>query len=135
MLFVILLGADYVLERQIRGNSLQKKLSSVKQEKEFYELKRTKAPACLFEVDFHDSEAGVEFLTSRRSDIAEAIARVIIEADGKVFVPVTNGEYVDQAIRMGLVPPDAKWGEALTWEDAAILMAKLIDVVKKEVKG
>ena len=109
--------------------------SSVKQEKTFYELKRTRAPACLFEVDFHDSEAGVEFLTSRRSDIAEAIARIIIETDGKVFVPATPGEYVDRAIRMGLVPPDAKWNDALTWEDAAILLAKLIDLVKKEVKG
>jgi len=110
-----------------------KRSSSVKQEKTFYELKRTAAPACLFEVDFHDSEAGVEFLTTRRSEIAEAIARVIIETDGKVFVPVTCGEYVDRAVRMGLVPPDVKWDDPLTWEEAAIVLVKLIDAVKKGV--
>ena len=109
--------------------------SSVKQEKTFYELKHTKAPACLFEVDFHDSEAGVEFLITRRSSIAEAIARVIIEADGKSFVPVTGGEYVDRAVRMGLIPPDVKWTDSLTWEEAAISLVKLIDVIKKEVNN
>ena len=108
--------------------------SSVKQEKTFYELKKTIAPACLLEVDFHDSESGVEFMISRRSDIAEAIARVIIEADGKTFVPVTCGEYVDRAIRMGLIPKNAKWNDPVTWEEAAIVLAKLIDVIKKEVK-
>lgn len=107
---------------------------NVKQNKTLYELRHTKAPACLLEVDFHDSESGVEFLISRRSDIAEAIARVIIEAEGKTFVPVTCGEYVDRAIRMGLVPKDAKWDDPLTWEEAAIILAKLIDVMKKGVK-
>lgn len=53
------------------------------QNKSLYELRCTKAPACLIEVDFHDSPSGVEFLTTRRSDIAEAIAKTIIEADGK----------------------------------------------------
>lgn len=105
--------------------------SKVRQDKSLYELKHTKAPACLLEVDFHDSKSGVEFLIARRSDIAEAIARVIIEADGKVFVPLTCGEYVDRAIRMGLVPQDVKLGDPLTWEDAAIALAKLIDVVKR----
>ena len=108
--------------------------STVKQEKTFYELKKTKAPACLLEVDFHDSESGVEFLISRRSEIAEAIARVIIEAEGKTFVPVTCGEYVDRAVRLGLIPQDVKWNDPVTWEEAAVVLAKLIDVIKKEVK-
>ena len=106
---------------------------SVKEEKSFYELKRTKAPACLLEVDFHDSESGVEFLISRRSDIAEAIARVIIEADGKTFVATTCGEYIDRAIRLGLVPRNIKWDDPLTWEDAAIVLARLLDAMKKGV--
>ena len=108
--------------------------ANVKQNKTLYELRHTKAPACLLEVDFHDSQSGVEFLVNRRSDIAEAIARVIIEADGKTFVPVTSGEYVDRAIRMGLVPQNAPWSDPLTWEEAAIILAKLLDVVKKGVK-
>ena len=108
--------------------------TSVKQNRTLYELRKTKAPACLLEVDFHDSESGVEFLINRRSHIAEAIARVIIESDGKTFVPVTCGEYVDRAIRLGLVPSDTRWNDPLTWEEAAIVLAKLIDVIKKEVK-
>ena len=107
--------------------------SKVREAKTFYELKRTKAPACLLEVDFHDSPEGVEFLMSRRSDIAEAIARVIIEADGKTFAPVTRGEYVDRAIHMGLVPDDARWDSPLTVEEAAIMMVKLADYLTKGV--
>ena len=106
---------------------------SVKQEKSFYELKHTDAPACLLEVDFHDSVGGAEFIQNRRSDIAEAIARVIIEADGKCFVPVTDGEYLDRAIRLGLIPKDCQRDAPLTLEEAAIMMAKLVDFLKKGV--
>ena len=65
--------------------------SNVIQEKSLYELRKTTAPACLLEVDFHDSAVGVDFLTRRRRKIAEAIAKVIIEADGKEFVPEPSG--------------------------------------------
>lgn len=105
--------------------------AKVKQEKTFYELKRTNAPACLFEVDFHDSEAGAEFIMNRRSDIAEAIARVIIETEGKSFVPVTGGEYLDRAIRMGFIPQNARRDNPLTLEEAAIMMVKLTDFLKR----
>ena len=107
--------------------------SNVCQNKSFYELRKTVAPACLLEVDFHDNPAGVEFLTERRSEIAEAIARVIIEADGKVFVPVTVGEYVDRAVRLGLFPRDEEWNSPLSKEEAAMIMVKLMDVMKKGV--
>ena len=107
--------------------------SNVVQNKIFYELRKTVAPACLLEVDFHDNPAGVEFLTERRSEIAEAIARVIIEADGKVFVPVTVGEYVDRAVRLGLFPQDEEWTSPLSKEEAAAVLMKLVDVMKKEV--
>mgnify|MGYP003313130671 CR=1 FL=1 len=59
--------------------------SNLGQNKTFYELRKTTAPACLLEVDFHDSQSGVAFLINRRSEIAEAIAKAIIEADGKTF--------------------------------------------------
>lgn len=104
---------------------------NIKQEKSFYELKHTTAPACLLEVDFHDTVSGVEFLTSRRGEIAEAIARVIIEADGKEFVPVTRGEYVDEAVKLGLFPSDTVWDSPITHEEAAIAMVKLIDLLKR----
>lgn len=107
--------------------------SNLSQNKSFYELRKTVAPACLLEVDFHDNPAGVEFLTGRRSEIAEAIARVIIEADGKVFVPVTVGEYVDRAVRLGLFPGDEEWNSPLSKEEAAMIMVKLMDAMKKGV--
>lgn len=106
--------------------------SNVIQEKGLYELRRTTAPACLLEVDFHDSAEGVAFLTERRDEIAEAIARVIIKADGKEFVPVTPGEYVDEAVRLGLFPGNTDWQGVLTREESAELAVRLLDLVKKE---
>ena len=96
-----------------------------KEQKSLYELRKTAAPAVLLEVDFHDSPEGVAFITQRRSEIAEAIARCIIEADGKTFVPVTTGEYVDEAVRLGLFPKGTQWNSPLTNEDAAVLAVKL----------
>lgn len=98
---------------------------NVIQEKSLYELRKTTAPACLLEVDFHDSAVGVDFLTRRRRKIAEAIAKVIIEADGKEFVPVTPGEYVDEAVKLGLFDPDTDWASPLTKEEAARLAIRL----------
>lgn len=91
----------------------------IQQQKGLYELRMTAAPAALLEVDFHDSSVGVEFITKRRSEIAEAIARVIIEADGREFAPVTTGEYTEEAVKLGLFPRDTKWNEPLTKEEAA----------------
>lgn len=102
-----------------------------KQQKNLYELKNTTAPAALLEVDFHDSAAGVEFITKRRSEIAEAIAKVIIEADGKAFVPVTAGEQLDEAVALGLFEAGCDWSSPLTKEEAAILALKLKKVMER----
>lgn len=98
-----------------------------------YELRKTNAPAALLEVDFHDNPAGVEFITTRRKEIAEAIARVILAAEGKEFVPVTPGEYVDTAVAMGLFPADTDWSAPMTMEAAARLAVKLAKLTKKGV--
>lgn len=98
-----------------------------------YELRKTLAPAALLEVDFHDSPGGVEFITTRRSEIGEAIAKAILTAEGKNFVPVTSGEYVDQAVSMGLFPGDTDWTSPMTREDAAILAVKLTNLMNKGV--
>ena len=97
----------------------------------FYELRCTKAPACLLEVDFHDSLSGVKFLTTRRSEIAQAIARVIIEADGKTFVSKTAGEYADEAVKLGLFPQNTDWDAPLTRDEAAKLMVTLLNLCKR----
>ena len=98
---------------------------------DLYELRKTNAPAALLEVNFHDSAEGVAFITQRRSEIAEAIAKVIIHADGKHFVPVTPGEYVDRAVAMGLFPRDTHWDSPMTKEDAAPLAVKLADLLER----
>lgn len=108
---------------------------NLKEDRALYELRKTAAPACLLEVDFHDSPGGVEFLTQRRAAIAEAIAKVIIEADGKKFVPMTAGEYVDCAVRLGLFPADSRWQDPLTREEAAVLVMRLKAVMEKVVTG
>lgn len=110
---------------------------NVKQETGFYELRKTRAPACLLEVDFHDSEAGVRFLTRRRAEIAEAIARVIIASEGKEFVPVTPGEYRDRAVSWDLFDPHRagfRWSDPMTREEAAILAVRLVERMEKGVK-
>lgn len=99
----------------------------VKEQKSLYELRNTTAPAALLEVDFHDSSVGVEFITTRRNEIAEAIAKVIIEADGKEFVPVTTGEYTEEAVKLGLFDQNTNWQEALTKEEAAALALRLLN--------
>lgn len=105
--------------------------TNVKQDKTLYELKKTAAPACLLEVDFHDSLSGAEFLMSHREEIAEAIAKAIIETDGKDFVPITSGEYVDKAVSIGLFPRDTQWDQPMTKEEAAALAVKLMDLLKR----
>ena len=109
--------------------------SNLRQEKSFYELRKTVAPACLLEVDFHDSPDGVIFLTTRRDEIAEAIARAIIEADGKTFVPITRGEHLDEAVSLGLFSSDTRWTDVMTKEDAAILAVRLKNLLEKGVNG
>lgn len=106
---------------------------NLKQEKGLYELRHTAAPACLLEVDFHDSPSGAGFIMSRREEIAEAIARVMIEADGKEFVPTTTGEYLDQAVRMGLFPADSRWNEPMTRSEAAVLAMRLKAAMEQAV--
>lgn len=108
--------------------------SNLAQNKTFYELKRTKAPACLLEVDFHDNPAGAEYLMNNRKKIAEAIAKVIIEADGKTFVPETDGEYLDRAIRLGLFTNLTDWDSALSKEEAAVILMRLLDKLREGVK-
>lgn len=98
----------------------------VKAQKSLYELRKTKAPAALLEVDFHDSPVGVEFITKRRAEIAEAIAKVIIEADGKAFVPAGPCEELEQAVQLGLFPADTQWDTPMTRRDGAHLALKLL---------
>ena len=103
------------------------------QNKTLYELRKTNAPAVLLEVDFHDSESGAAFITEHRGDIARQIAKVIIEADGKEFVPETAGEQLRRAVHMGLFPANTDWTSPLSKGEAAALAVALLDQSGKEV--
>ena len=97
----------------------------VKEEKSHYELRKTAAPAVLLEVDFHDSSTGVAFITRRRGEIAEAIARCIIEADGKEFVPAGPMEATEEAVKLGLFEADTDWNEPVVRRELAHLILRL----------
>ena len=101
------------------------------QNKTFYELRKTKAPAVLLEIDFHDSVGGVEFITKRRMEIARQIAKVIIEEDGKEFVPETSGEQIAQAVSMGLFPANTDWSSPLSKAEAATLAVSLLQKAER----
>lgn len=126
---------EMVVDNLLALGQKNNRAENVKQEKSFYELRRTTAPACLLEVDFHDSSVGVSFLTGHRKEIAEAIAKTIIFADGKTFVPKTSGEYTDEAVRLGLFEKGTVWTECMTKEEAANLAVRLKELIEGEVKS
>jgi N-acetylmuramoyl-L-alanine amidase len=97
----------------------------VKQQKSLYELRNTKAPAVLLEVDFHDSQVGAEFITSRRREIGEAIAKVIIAADGKQFIQAGPNEMLEEAVRLGLFGENPDWDAPVVCRDLAHLALRL----------
>ena len=101
----------------------------IKEQKSLYELRKTNAPAALLEVDFHDSSIGVEFITKRRSEIAEAIAKVIIEADGKEFIPAGPGEALEEAVKLGLFPGDVDWNAPVIRREMAHLIWRLREIL------
>ena len=97
----------------------------LKQEKNLYELRKTNAPAVLLEVDFHDSPVGAAFIIENRSRIAEAIARVIIEADGREFVPAGPLEATEEAVKLGFFDPDTDWNAPVIRRELAHLLLRL----------
>lgn len=101
----------------------------VAEQKSLYELRKTAAPAALLEVDFHDSAIGVEFITKRRSEIAEAIAKVIIEADGKEFVPAGSTEAMEEAVKLGLFPGHVDWNAPVIRREMAHLILRLREII------
>lgn len=103
--------------------------SHVKQQKSLYELRKSIAPAALLEVDFHDSSTGVAFITQRRSEIAEAIAKVIIEADGKEFVPMGSNEAMEEAVKLGLFPGNVDWNAPVIRREMAHLISRLREIL------
>lgn len=78
------------------------------------------------EIAAHLDRAGMSFHISQP---AEEIARRIIEAEGREFLPETRGECMELAAKWGLFDADSKgnyhWQEPLTRADAAALAVRL----------
>ena len=96
-----------------------------------------------WEIGEHLDRAGVSFHIPERPlalpvgnipnrhAAAEAIAKYILRAAGREFVPVTRGEYLQRAVNLGLFPRDTRWSAPMTKEDAAILAANLISILER----
>ena len=95
-----------------------------------YELRSHAAPACLLEVDFHDSETGVDFLLNRMEDAARAIAKAIVRIDGKEWV---DEDMLLNAQELGLFDADEdgsyRWDDAATRAEAAYAIMKLKQLI------
>lgn len=125
--------AQRLVEEMLATGQKNNRSENVQQNSRLYELIHPNAPACLLEVDFHDSWEGVAFLTQRREDAAAAIARAIVTMDGKEWdtgVPSPWAkEAVAQSIAQGLFQGDGlgnyNWQDYLTREQAAVLLQRL----------
>ena len=120
------LAETLVEQLKVTGQPSNRSTSIVKNQG-LYELRAPKAPAVLLEVDFHDSAIGVDFLTTRRQDAAEAIAKAIVAVDGKQWVDAKSEK--DRAIELGLFDKDEqgsyRWNDPMTREEAAKAMIRL----------
>lgn len=137
-------GLARILVRELLATGQRSNRSSnLANGENLYEVRMPRAKTCLLEVDFHDSEVGVEFLTQRRADAARAIARAIVEADGKQWVEdrISDGAsewakpYTERAKALGLFTGDAdggyRWQANLTREEAATILIRMMDLLEK----
>ena len=129
--------AEKIVSNLLGLGQASNRSSNVQQDKSLYELRNTTAPAVLLEVDFHDSAVGVEFITTRRLEIAEAIAKAIVAIDGKQWVNASesSSNHKQQATALGLLYPDKngnfRWNDPLTREEAAQALIALMNIFKK----
>lgn len=137
--------ARRLVEELLATGQKNNRASNVVNGRELYEINRPKAVSCLLEVDFHDSETGVEFITGRREDAARAIAKAIVEADGKQWTdPSENVDdgaslwakpYTEEARALGLFSGDERgyrWQEPITREELAAVLIRLKGVMEQE---
>lgn len=104
--------------------------SNIQQNTTLFELKAPSAPACLLEVDFHDSTVGVDFLTNRREDAARAIAKAIVAMDGKQWAEEST-DATEQAVALGLFPRSTQWQAPVTYEAAAAALIQLKKIMER----
>ena len=122
--------AERLAKELLATGQKSNRASNVTRNTTLFELRCPVAPAVLLEVDFHDSETGVAFLTQRRQDAATAIAKAIVAIDGKQWVKETVDDK-QTAVALGLFPIGTKWSEPLTKEEAAKALLRLKSILER----
>ena len=95
----------------------------------------------IYGITSHLDRAGASFHVPERvcnpvspRQFGEETAKLILKAEGKEVVPVTRGEYLEQALSQGLFPRGTKWDAPLTKADGAVLFLKLRDWMERGCK-
>lgn len=122
--------AEQLIRELLATGQKTNRSSNVIQNTGLFELRAPIASAVLLEVDFHDSQTGVDFLINRRADAAKAIAKAIVAIDGKQWVE-TTANAKEQAISLGLFPANTKWSAAMTNEEAAKALMRLKEIMER----
>jgi N-acetylmuramoyl-L-alanine amidase len=123
--------AEKIIAEMLALGQESNRACHVQSGKHLYELKNTAAATCLVEVDFHDSEKGVAYITKNRAAIAEAIAKAVVAEDGKEWVEPSamDSAIQDRLLMQDLFDPndagDYRWGDALTRREAVIAFQRL----------
>ena len=132
--------AEKLITELLATGQNNNRASNVVQNTGLYEVGQPRAKSCLLEVDFHDSQTGVDFIVNRRDDAAKAIAKAIVETDGKKWVTTEEDGasgwakiFTEEAKRLGLFTGDGssgfRWQDYLTREEAAAVLIRLKNIL------
>jgi N-acetylmuramoyl-L-alanine amidase len=105
----------------------------------FYELRKTKAPAALVEVAFHDNKEDAEWIVANTNQIGQAIARGILKYFG--ITPRETELTLEKAVEIlrakGIIQNPDYWlkyalpGETVKGGNAALLIKRVALVLKE----
>lgn len=137
--------AERLISELLATGQKNNRAANVVKTGDLYEVIQPKAKACLLEVDFHDSQVGVDFLTNRRHDAAKAIAKAIVAMDGKQWIEEKGAasawayDVTQEAKRIGLFRGDEsgnyRWQDPITREEVAAIAIRLKEHILKQKGG
>lgn len=136
--------ANLLVEELLATGQKNNRSGNVQDGTHLYEIRIPAAKTCLLEVDFHDSETGTDFIMNRRGDAAKAIARAIVNTDGKTWADSGETEddgaspwakrFTEEAKALGLFSGDGsgyRWQDAVTREELAVVLIRLKEILEQ----
>lgn len=129
--------AERLVRELLATGQKNNRASNIQDGLHLYEVRTPKAVSVLLEVDFHDSQTGADFIMKRREGAARAIARAIVETDGKTWAePVQKDDgasewakrFTEEAKALGLFSGDGngyRWQDHVTREELAVVLIRL----------